>query len=115
MNHLLGNVKEQLKLQAKGQLMPKHPTSGGQLLASLAKKYYLPSEVQFEKDVVVVTYKQSVKQLLYRGNGYLLHRHKHTLYDMSGQLFTNPPKLLKYIVDNRVTIAEAEPEEEEYG
>ncbi len=47
MNHLLGNVKEQLKLQAKGQLPPKIPISGGQQLTVLIKKYYLPYDIQF--------------------------------------------------------------------
>jgi hypothetical protein len=46
----------------------------------LAKKYYLPQDIQFEKDVVVVNYKDSIKQVIYHGNGYILHRRKIPLY-----------------------------------
>jgi len=29
---------------------------------------------------------------------------------MNGQLYLNPPKLLRYLIDNKIEIAEAEPE-----
>ena len=48
MNNFLGNVKEQLKLQSKTQAQTtKQALTGSQQLAMVAKKYYLPSEVNF--------------------------------------------------------------------
>lgn len=98
-------------MNAKAQILQKQPPSSGtQQLAMLAKKYYLPQEIQFEKDVVVVNYKDSIKQVIYHGSGYILHRRKIPLVEMNGDLYTNPPKVVKYIIDNRVQIAEGEPE-----
>ncbi len=110
-NNFMGNFKEQLKIQAKMQQTNKQ-TPVNQQLAIVAKKFYLPSEVQLEKDVIIITYRDSIKQLIYRGSGYIIHRSKAQLYEMSGQPFSNPPKLLKYIIDNRIEIAESEPDEE---
>jgi hypothetical protein len=92
-NNFLGNVKEQLKMQ--GKLGPPQSRPVGNLsqqLAAIAKKHYLPYEVQAEKDVVIVHYKDSIKQILYGGHSYLLHRDLQ-LYDMTGTLFPNPPKV----------------------
>lgn len=108
-NNLMGNLKEQLKIHNKMQQNNKQ-TSISQQLAIVAKKFYLPSEVQFEKDVIIVTYRDSIKQLIYRGSAYIIHRSKSQLYEMSGQPFSNPPKILKYIIDNRVEIVESEPD-----
>lgn len=47
---------------------------------------------------MVVHYKDSVKQIIYHGASYVLHRDKYCLYQMNGLLYNNPPKLLKYIV-----------------
>lgn len=110
-NNFMGNFKEQLKIQAKMQQTNKQ-TPANQQLTILAKKFYLPSEVQLEKDVIIITYRDSIKQLIYRGSGYIMHRSKAQLYEMSGQPFANPPKLLKYIIDNRIEIADSEPDEE---
>lgn len=99
-------------MNAKGQILQKQPLStGSQQLGMLVKKYYLPLEIQFEKDVVVVNYKDSIKQIIYHGNGYILHRRKMPMYEMNGDLYTNPPKVLKYIVENRIPIAEGEADE----
>ena len=86
------------------QTVQKQAPSGGQQLTMISKKYYLPCEIQFEKDVVVITYKDSIKQLIYHGCGYIMHRNRCQLYDMSGKMLTNVPRLLKYIVENRVEI-----------
>ncbi len=103
MNNFIGNVKEQLKIQSKiNQIQSKQPLSGSHQLSMIAKKYYLPSEIQFEKDVVVINYKNSIKQLIYRDNGFILHRSKYNLFDMTGHLYENPPKVLKYIIENRI-------------
>jgi hypothetical protein len=68
-------------MSAKAQILQKQPpSSGSQQLGMLAKKYYLPQDIQFEKDVVVVNYKDSIKQVIYHGNGYILHRRKIPLY-----------------------------------
>lgn len=85
-------------MQSKTQLAPKQAPSGTQQLAVIAKKYYLPLDIQFEKDVIVVTYRDSIKQLLYHGSGYILHRSKYELFEMNGKVFKNPPKLLKFMV-----------------
>ena len=59
---------------------------------------------------MVVGYRDSIKQVIYHSSGYIIHRTKNDLYEMSGQLYRNPPKLLKYIVDNRVEVALSEPD-----
>jgi hypothetical protein len=46
-NNFIGNVKEQLKMQAKGIMPPRPAPSGAHQLAMLAKKYFLPYEIQF--------------------------------------------------------------------
>jgi hypothetical protein len=47
MNTFLGSVKDQLKMQSKAQVQPKQAPSGTQQLAIVAKKFYLPAEIQF--------------------------------------------------------------------
>lgn len=49
--------------------------------------------MQMEKDVIIIHYKNSIKQLFYSGNAYILHRDRQPLYDMSGHVFPNPPKV----------------------
>lgn len=94
-NNFLGSVKEQMKMQNKLGPPQSRPTGNvSQQLSLLAKKHYLPYEVQVEKDMVIVHYKDSIKQILYAGNAYILHRDTKQLYDMTGTLFTNPPKVL---------------------
>ncbi len=61
--------------------------------------------------MIVIHYKESVKQVLFHGAGYLLHRCTSPLYDMMGNIYESSPKVLKYIVNNRIKIAEAEPDE----
>lgn len=101
---------------------PKPAGNVSQQLAIVAKKHYLPYQVQAEKDVAIIHYKDSIKQIIYAGSAYMLHRNTATLYDMTGTPFANPPKvtlsfkqMLRYILENKVNIAEAEPEQEEFG
>lgn len=47
MNTFLGTVKEQLKIQSKAPVQSKQAPSGSQQLSMVAKKFYLPSEIQF--------------------------------------------------------------------
>jgi hypothetical protein len=58
-----------------------------------------------------VHYKDSIKQIIYHGSSFILHRSRNMLYQMNGQLYLNPPKLLRYLIDNKIEIFEAEPEE----
>lgn len=93
-NNFIGNVKEQMKIHNK--LAPPSQKSNGnisQQLGIIAKKHYLPYEMQVEKDVIIVHYKDSIKQLFYSGNAFILHRERHPLYDMIGHVFSNPPKV----------------------
>lgn len=49
MNHFIGNVKEQLKIQSKMTSKTggnPSSTTGSQQLAIVGKKFYLPAEVQ---------------------------------------------------------------------
>ena len=105
-NNFICNVKEQLKMNTKVQILQKQPQSSGtQQLSMLAKKYYLPQQIHFQKDVIVISYKSSIMQLIYHGNGYILHRKKNAIYQMNGSPFLNPPKLVKFIIENRIQIA----------
>ena len=93
-NNFIGNVKEQMKIHNK--LAPnsqKTSSNISQQLGIIAKKHYLPYEMQMEKDVIIIHYKDSIKQLFYGGNAYILHRDRQPLYDMSGHVFNNPPKV----------------------
>lgn len=74
---------------------PSQKSSGNisQQLGIIAKKHYLPYEMQIEKDVIIMHYKDSIKQLFYSGNAYILHRERLPLYDMTGHIFSNPPKV----------------------
>ena len=56
----------------------------------------------------MISYKDSIKQLIYHGQGIMLHRNKGEMFEMSGKMYRNPPKVLRYIVENRVEIGEVE-------
>jgi hypothetical protein len=91
--------KNELKVSKQGPvIIDKVAAHSMKQLAMLMKRYYLPYRVQFEREVLVVHYKDSIKQIIYRGASYLMHRDKSVLYQMNGQPFANPPKLLKYLV-----------------
>lgn len=93
-NNFIGNVKEQMKIHNKLAPNPQKTNSNiSQQLGIIAKKHYLPYEMQMEKDVIIIHYKNSIKQLFYSGNAYILHRDRQPLYDMSGHVFNNPPKV----------------------
>lgn len=99
------SFKDQLKLQAKPPVTQIKSVSINQQLINLSRKHYLPYEIQFEKEVVIIHYKDSIKQIIYNGIGYIIHRNKSSLFQMNGQPFFSPPKLLKYLIDNKIEIS----------
>ena len=110
-NNFLGNVKEQLRVGGKGAMGGRVAAGGQQQLGQIARKFYLPYCVQCEKDVLLVHYKDSVKQVLWGGRTLLVHRTRQPLYDMTGQPFLSIPKVIQYILQRNLEIAESEPEE----
>lgn len=58
---------------------PVKVSSASQLLL-LSKKYYLPYEIQVEKDIVVIHYKPSVKQIIHNGQSIIMHRNPNYLF-----------------------------------
>ena len=91
----MGSVKEQMKMQSRlGPPQQRTASNVSQQLSIIAKKHYLPYEVQAEKDVTIVHYKDSIKQVIYAGSAYLLHRDTQPLYDMTGAIFSAPPKVI---------------------
>lgn len=75
-------------------------------LAHSCKRFYLPIKVQREKDIIIVHYKSSLKQIIYQNSSYLIHRQIHNIYDMKGDevAIQSISKLLKYIIENKVEI-----------
>jgi hypothetical protein len=55
-----------------------------QQLYTYSRKYYLPLSIQLEKDVVIIHYKPTCKQIIYSNNSYIMHRTTQNLYKMNG-------------------------------
>lgn len=53
-------------------------------LYNYKKKYYIPLSIQQEKDIIIIHYKVSVKQIIYSNVGYVMHRNAQSLYKMNG-------------------------------
>ncbi len=54
-------------------------------LQNYKKKYYLPLFIQQEKDIVIIHYKISIKQIIYSNVGYIMHRNAQSLFKMTGE------------------------------
>jgi hypothetical protein len=67
--------------------------------------------IQQEKDVLLIEYRQTIKQIIYCNNGYIMHREVANLYKMSGELImlNDLPKMFRYILENKVEIKNYEP------
>lgn len=86
------------------QKIMKAPSQQQQQLFNYCRKFYLPVSIQQEKDFVIVHYKPSVKQVIYMGTGYILHRSPQGLYKMTGEpvAIADLPKVFKYVIENKV-------------
>lgn len=89
-NYINGNLKI-LKIQ---------PLPQAHQLHNFQKKIYIPLSIQQEKDIIIIHYKVSIKQILYSNVGYVMHRNSQTLYKMNGEAvnMSELPKVFKYVI-----------------
>lgn len=97
-----------------GQKIVKPSSQSQQQLFAYSRKFYLPLSIQQEKDVVIVHYRPTIKQVIYCNTAYVMYRSVQNIYKMSGELVAQAdlPKMFRYILENKVEIKEYEPSEE---
>lgn len=85
-------------------------------LQNYKKKYYLPIFIQQEKDIIIIHYKISIKQIIYSNVGYIMHRNAQSLFKMSGESvsLSQLPKVFKYVIENKIEIKECQSSIEDY-
>lgn len=96
------------------QKIVKPVSQAQQQLYAYSRKYYLPLSIQQEKDVLIVHYRSTIKQVIYCNAAYVMYRSAQNIYKMSGELAAQAdlPKMFRYILENKVDIKEYEPSEE---
>ena len=71
--------------------------------------------MQQEKDLTIVHYKPTLKQIIWPtlNKSFLLHRDTKKLYSMTGEVVNmgGLPKVFKYIIENKVDIRPLEEDE----
>lgn len=86
----------------------------GNLLQKYIKKYHLPSKLQQEKDILIIHFIPSFKQIIYNEGTYLFFKHLDTVFDLKGKKMEigKLPKVIKYIIEHKLCKEEEFPEEE---
>jgi hypothetical protein len=86
------------------QKIMKAPSQVQQQLFNYSRKFYLPMSIQQEKDVIIIHFKPSVKQIIYANTAYIMHRTPYGLYKMTGEQvnISDMPKVFKYVIENKV-------------
>lgn len=69
-----------------GQKIVKPSSQSQQQLFAYSRKFYLPLSIQQEKDVVIVHYRPTIKQVIYCNTAYVMYRSVQNIYKMSGEL-----------------------------
>lgn len=66
------------------QKIVKPSSHSQQQLFNYCRKYFLPLAIQQEKDFTIISYRLTLKQVIYQGTGYILHRTTKDIYKMNG-------------------------------
>ena len=85
-----------------------------QVLLNCVSKYWLPHQVQQEKDIFIIHYLPSVKQIIHGDTILIMHRHPTNLFRMNTEKFAfeSLSKVYRYILQNKIKIEDSEINEE---
>lgn len=78
------------------------------------KKYHLPSKIQQEKDILILHFVASFKQIIYNEGAYFFFKSLDSVFDLKGKKIevSKLPKLIKYIIEHKLCKEEESLEEE---
>lgn len=82
-------------------------------LHNICKRYLIPYQVQQQKDILIIHYKPTLKQIIHGSSSYLCYRQKDIIYDMLGREIHEVSRLIKYIAQNKINLKVAESAENE--
>lgn len=60
-----------------------------QILFNASSRYFLPQKIQQEKDMVIIHYKTSVKQVICSGTSFIVHRAPLNMFSLTGEPMTS--------------------------
>lgn len=78
----------------------KSSSSAQSTLNTYCKRHYFPYLIQQEKDVTIIHYKISLKQIVYGNICLVMHNNAGNLFKISGESFDSGdlPKILRFIL-----------------